>query len=806
MKVQEASNVLPMANALAMKVSLEKSVTCAWPIIGTLAIKAANPVNVTRRAVWIIPHSVFKKQASAYVNKTSRAKSAIDARPATFILTKKTNLDALLASAMATRRSASSAADTLKVQKYMQVILRDMLTFFLQSALIANDFSRNDEKWKSFEDGNLTPLRHDVINKYVGVSSNPDPSSPTPSKGAFFSAPAAFLGNQRASYNHHLTFKLRINDQDPLTSPEDIVIVGGGAKTTRISTSITSQNNSMPGFQMQEYTFKLHESPEFAWTPSLSTKDFMAVLSNITAIRIRGSYVVQGTGFLDDVKLESAVKGYSGEQATWIERCQCPMGYKGQFCEQCIDGYYHENNGGPFARCIPCSCNGHADICDPESGKCACQHNTDGQNCEMCAKGFYGNALAGTPNDCEPCPCPDGGACVEVPGNIESPLCTECPPGRTGARCEKCEDGYFGDPKGLFGEVTPCQKCECNNNVDPNAIGNCNTLTGECIRCIDNTDGDHCQRCKSGFFGDALALKKPGDPPNCQPCDCYPLGTNMDDETFLPICNGFTGDCSCKPHVVGRDCDKCKDGYFNIDSSQGCEPCNCDTTGSMNQTCHVVTGQCNCNPGVTGQRCEACLPKHFGFSSDGCQECDCDPTGSLDLQCNELTGQCECRDKVEGRRCDRCIENTRSKDTGGFGERICEPCDDCYNLVSDAAREHRENLANLNQLLEKIAETPEPVEQDFFLEVRQLQVKVSATLADARIYSGNEVGGTLRDRLEDLSGKLQDVVGLVIDSKAQINEAKDKSDKAKDNVKNAKQIIDRARESLKVSTIKRFIS
>jgi hypothetical protein len=80
---------------------------------------------------------------------------------------------------------------------------------------------------------------------------------------------------------------------------------------------------------------------------------------------------------------------------------------------------------------------------------------------------------------------------------------------------------------GRFGPVRPCEKCDCNSNVDENAIGNCNRTTGECLRCVDNTDGFNCERCQSGFFGDALAIKKPGDPPSCQPCQCYPIGTNL---------------------------------------------------------------------------------------------------------------------------------------------------------------------------------------------------------------------------------------------------------------------------------------
>lgn len=56
--------------------------------------------------------------------------------------------------------------------------------------------------------------------------------------------------------------------------------------------------------------------------------------------------------------------------ATWIEMCTCPEGYVGQYCESCAPGYRHSpSNGGPFASCIPCDCNSHADICDSETGE-----------------------------------------------------------------------------------------------------------------------------------------------------------------------------------------------------------------------------------------------------------------------------------------------------------------------------------------------------------------------------------------------------------------------------------------------------
>lgn len=55
-----------------------------------------------------------------------------------------------------------------------------------------------------------------------------------------------------------------------------------------------------------------------------------------------------------------------------------------------------------------------------------------------------------------------------------------------------------------------CVPCNCSGNVDPLEAGHCDTVTGECLKCLWNTDGAHCERCSDGFYGDAVTAK------NCQ--------------------------------------------------------------------------------------------------------------------------------------------------------------------------------------------------------------------------------------------------------------------------------------------------
>lgn len=77
----------------------------------------------------------------------------------------------------------------------------------------------------------------------------------------------------------------------------------------------------------------------------------------------------------------------------------------------------------------------------------------------------------------------------------------------SGPRCDLCSDGYFGDPTGRFGPVRVCLPCDCNLNVDPNAVGNCNRTSGECLKCIYNTAGRECDQCMPGNLSDIFVFQ-----------------------------------------------------------------------------------------------------------------------------------------------------------------------------------------------------------------------------------------------------------------------------------------------------------
>ncbi|BFZ08525.1 hypothetical protein BsWGS_11564 [Bradybaena similaris] len=340
--------------------------------------------------------------------------------------------------------------------------------------------------------------------------------------------------------------------------------------------------------------------------------------------------------------------------------CTCIQNAAGRTCDQCRMSYWG------FPQCRPCQCHENADTCDPLTGACInCQNHTTGSYCERCEAGYYGDPRIGIKIPCRPCMCPGGptspvqhaDTCSFDPRTQE--VYCNCRPGYTGRNCDTCIENYYGAPTQLGGI---CQPCTCNGNINPDDPGSCDGTTGECLRCLYNTEGFACEHCELGYYGDATRQ-------NCIRCVCSQLGTDPE----LGECDRETGQCQCLPNVVGQRCEQCAPAHWNITSREGCTSCGCDPTGSSSLECNQLDGQCTCLSGRGGPKCADCEDLFYGDPNHECIPCDCNREGSRALQCDRRTGQCVCLQGVTGLKCDRCARGT----TGDLP--YCVPCGECFD-------------------------------------------------------------------------------------------------------------------------------
>ncbi|NXN29400.1 LAMC2 protein, partial [Nycticryphes semicollaris] len=393
---------------------------------------------------------------------------------------------------------------------------------------ITSTFQQGAEGWRGVhESGSPAQLQWSPRHQDVFIAARrPEP--------IYFVAPAKFLGNQQLSYGQTLSFDYRLDRGGRQPSPHDVILEGDGL---RVTAPFLPEEKVLPCGVSQTYTFRLDEHLSSKWNPRLNHFEYRRLLGNLTALRIRATFGEYSTGYIDNVTLVSA-QPVAGVPAPWVERCECPVGYQGQFCERCAPGYHRDAPAlGPFSSCVPCNCQGGG-ICDPDTGECYSGDESVGDSAS-CRFGFYQDPWQ--PHNCRPCPCSNGQGCSVVPGSKEV-ICDNCPLGAVGANCEYCADGYFGDPVAS----RPCQPCQCNGNVEPNAVGNCDRQTGECLKCIYNTAGFYCDRCKDGFFGNPLA-SDPAD--KCRACACDFAGAE-------PLKCGSDGSCICKPGFEGPNCEE----------------------------------------------------------------------------------------------------------------------------------------------------------------------------------------------------------------------------------------------------------
>ncbi|XP_028968222.1 laminin subunit alpha [Galendromus occidentalis] len=302
----------------------------------------------------------------------------------------------------------------------------------------------------------------------------------------------------------------------------------------------------------------------------------------------------------------------------------------------------------------------------------------------------------------------------EIEDRVRTVEQCNCPTGYTGLSCEHCA-------KGFYRQGSACTKCECNEHAQE-----CDLLTGKCINCEHNTEGDHCEKCIDSFYGNATN-KTPND---CRICPC-PLATKSNNfaiscevdvvdrmihcvcpegytgprcdvcdvgyggqplvegkscekcfchnNTDLSVegnCDKLTAHClNCKYNTAGKNCEKCIDWFWgDVPNGQKCADCECYKDGS--ERCDQATGKCICKPNVIGLKCDKCAPQHWDLASrNGCKACEC-AEGAENKSCDPITGACTCKPGVAPPKCEKCAQ--------GFWNLTSAGCQPCKCVVSHA--------------------------------------------------------------------------------------------------------------------------
>lgn len=556
-----------------------------------------------------------------------------------------------------------------------------------------------------------------------GVSSSPSlvqataPSYLPVGSHFYLAAPSPYLGNKVTSYGGTLAYSL-VATADNLVDFGSVIgpdVVLKGNNLTLVHEHVEQPAAGVP----LEVHLRLVEG-EFRQLSGrkVTREQLMMALVNLDGLYIRGSYFQPSLDVrLSNVALDTALTSYvpNAAQALTVEQCHCPPNYKGTSCEECAAGYYRSATGPYLGFCVPCQCNGHADTCDVVTGKCHnCQDNTFGDHCEQCLPGYHGDATRGNHDDCLICACP-----IPLPSNNFADSCEVSPSGQEiscnckkgyyGPRCDVCDAGYFGEPD-VIG--SSCKPCECSGNIDPANPASCDSVTGECVLCLNNTSGPACELCAPGFYGDAISVK------DCRKCSCNQCGMHS--------CNPLQGTCNCHSNVEGSLCDRCAPNHWGFSECRGCRSCDC-SLASQSKQCDLETGQCPCQPGAGGPRCDVCEPGYWRYSAQGCISCNCAAKFSAGAVCNQQTGQCQCLPGVEGDKCDRCPYRWVFVEREG-----CKECGECVHALLD-------DTDSLEKMIDDIGD-----------EMRDIS---STYLANQRLQLVNQTAQDLKEQLMSFSGK-----------------------------------------------------
>ncbi|XP_037089474.1 basement membrane-specific heparan sulfate proteoglycan core protein-like [Pollicipes pollicipes] len=277
----------------------------------------------------------------------------------------------------------------------------------------------------------------------------------------YWNLPAQFLGDQVTAYGGSLRFSQSYAANvaaESFSSYPDVEIMGNDVRLQHILEVDVLPNQPWTlEVPMLEQAWQRHDGVR------VDREHLMMALADLEYIIIKAAHFRGASrSTLSNVQLDVASPRATGQaRAHAVEKCSCPVGYKGLSCEDCDVGFTRSLSGLYLRSCARCDCSGRSSECDPETGECLnCRENTSGPRCELCAVGYAGDPSRGRP--CRPragrlvCSCDSRGSQTT---ECDSQGRCNCKENVEGDQCDRCRPGYFGlgtDP------VTGCTSCFCS--------------------------------------------------------------------------------------------------------------------------------------------------------------------------------------------------------------------------------------------------------------------------------------------------------------------------------------------------------